>query len=81
MYVDVISCGVLRKIAEVNRIRDSAFISVYGPREHPTKDLPGTEMIHQLEKITKLVFFGGNGVLDNKQLRKLYLTIDTDNCK
>lgn len=79
VYVDIISCGVLPNVAEVNRIRDSAFISVYGPRDHPTKDLPGTEAIHHTEKVTKLVFFSGDGVIKNKNLRKLYLTIDTDN--
>jgi len=81
VYVDIISCGVLPKIAEVNRVRDSAFISVYGPRDQPSKDLPGTEMIHQTEKVTKLVFFSGNGINENKNLRKLFLTLDTENCK
>jgi len=83
VYVDVISCGVLSKIAEINRIKDSAFLSVYGPRElGPERnfgDLPGSETIHAQEKVTKLVLFSGNGLLDDKNLRKLFLTIDTEN--
>lgn len=82
VYVDVITCGVLDKIATVNRLRDPAFMSVYGPRNHEIKDLPGSEALHQTEKVTKLVFMGGKPVLEDKEfehVREVHLTIDTEN--
>jgi len=79
IYVDVISCGVLSKLADINRVRDSAFLSVYGPRDLDIKDVPGDEDVLKKDKVSKLVFFGGEGVYKDKSLRKLYLTIDTEN--
>ena len=80
IYVDVISCGVLAKLADINRVRDSAFLSVYGPRDLEVKDVPGDDDVLKAEKVTKLVFFGGQGVYKDQSLRKLFLTIDTENC-
>lgn len=77
IYVDVVSCSVLSKMAELSRIHEPAMISVYAPRESgiSREDLPGTENTHKTEKVTKLTFFDG----ESKDLRKLYLTIDTEN--
>ena len=77
----MISCGVLSKLADINRVRDSAFLSVYGPRDLDIKDVPGDEDVLKKDKVSKLVFFGGEEVYKDKSLRKLYLTIDTENCK
>jgi len=83
IYVDVVSCGVLSKLAEINRIRDCAFLSVYGPRDVTVDNLPAAEdSCHQQgeqqgDKVTKLVFLSGKGLLNDQNLRKLYLTIDT----
>ena len=86
IYVDVVSCGVLSKLAEINRIRDCAFLSVYGPRDVTVDNLPAAEdPCHQQgeqqgDKVTKLVFLSGKGLLNDQNLRKLYLTIDTSDC-
>ena len=59
-------------------------MSVYGPRNHEIKDLPGSEALHQTEKVTKLVFMGGKPVLEDKEfehVREVHLTIDTENCE
>ncbi len=95
VYVDVVCCKVLTKVAEISRVYDPALVSVYGPRStgiklvyshifisilfSSIKDLPGAESTHSLDKVTKLIFF--NGEDENENVRKVFLTIDTENCK
>ena len=86
---------MLTKVAEISRVYDPALVSVYGPRStgiklvnshnfisllfSSVKDLPGAESTHAMDKITKLIFF--NGEDENETVRKVFLTIDTENCK
>jgi len=79
VYVDVVCCEVLTKVAEISRVYDPALVSVYGPRSTGMniKDLPGAESTHSLDKVTKLIFF--NGEDENENVRKVFLTIDTEN--
>lgn len=67
------------KVAEISRVYDPALVSVYGPRSTGIniKDLPGAESTHAMDKITKLIFF--NGEDENETVRKVFLTIDTEN--